>query len=96
MEALLNTLSELFQAISDLLIGFFVVPIIISTIHLRYFKIRDAHPAGPAGFQNVVESNNWAKNYLGVSRLKYMIYSNKNQFNLVSFHLCRCYHQFMH
>ena len=41
----------------------------MSTIHLRYFKIRDAHPAGPAGFQNVVESNNWARNYLGVSRL---------------------------
>ena len=70
MKALPNKLSELFQAISDLLIGFFVVPIIISTIHLRYFKIRDAHPAGPAGFQNVVESNNWAKNYLGVSRYK--------------------------
>ena len=74
MEPPLNKLSELFQAISDLLIGFFVVPIIMSTIHLRYLKIRDAHPAGPAGFQNVVESNNWAKNYLGVSRYKIQNY----------------------
>ena len=56
-----------FKAVSDLLIGCFVAPIYLTTIHLRYYRYRNFHPAGPSGFENTHDDYTWVNYYLQIS-----------------------------